>query len=440
MKWSKYNTIYESPKHGHLLFNALSGAFLDINDEPLRKTISQIMADPENFNYDDHKRLKDYLLSAAILCMDEQANINMAAYLSLKSRFDDREPVLTIIPTLDCNFRCTYCYEGKLLRPSKMSKSVSNGIKNYINSHFLGQVNKLKVQWYGGEALLEFELIKELSSYIDGLHIPYQASIVTNGSLLTIDKIAQLEALKINEIQVTLDGIEATHNKRRIAKDGNGTFKLIIDNLKLLHRWIMTNDYKITVNIRVNLDKDNKDEYNELRRYLKQEFPMFIVYPGVLMQYTTCNSNIPCFENQREVAEFYIEQYEKHGIDDLQFFPFLKGIGSCMAENPNNLIIGPSGEIHLCLKDVGDEKEIIGNILSEGRKLQQIAEYCSGYFAFSNDECKKCNVVALCGGGCPNLKYRNAKYGEKHDCCVPFKNKTILKKYLDIHYEIVKPD
>jgi uncharacterized protein len=401
----------------------------------------KIRENVDDFDFSTKEEFKDMLLSSAIICEKDIYNINFSKFYALLGRFDGYERVLTVLPTLNCNLACPYCYEGVNLRNEKMTVEVIGKLKEYIKKEYYEKIQSLKVQWYGGEPLLAFDVIQDISSYLTELQIPYTASMVTNATLLTKDKIELLDELKIREIQVTLDGMKQIHDKKRVYKNGRGTFDLIINNLSILHRYIKQKiEQDFTVNIRVNIDKFNKDEYHVVHDFIHKEFPEFIVYPGILMQYTTCSSSIPCFVDQSEVASFYIEQYEKYGVTELQFYPFLKGMRNCMAESPYTDMVGPKGEMYLCLKDVGDRNEEIGSIFNGKTNIHMIANYCNGGLTFDDKTCSDCFVIGLCGGGCANLKYRNNKYKERNDVCVPYRDTAILEKYLDIHYEIIKQE
>ncbi|MDR1984957.1 MAG: radical SAM protein [Prevotellaceae bacterium] len=437
MNWSKHNYIYKSQQHGYLLFNFLSGAFLDINDDTTRREIYKIKKDVTAYDFSDKQETYDLLNNSGIICESDENNENIVFLRSLLSKFDDETKVITIIPTLNCNLACTYCYAGKNLKHESMSDEVLQQLKKHIKEECYGKVKKIFLEWYGGEPLLGFDIIKDLTTYIKSLNIPFRASIVTNGILLTEDKIKRLIDLNITGVQITLDGKKETHDKKRKFKNGKGTYDIIMKNLTLLHSYVKQNK-KIQVSIRINIDKDNKEEYHIVHESIKKHFPLFYPYPGIITQYQTCNSNINCFNNKTEVLEYFILQYKKYRINPFQHQSVIKGTIPCMAECVNSDMIGPKGEMYLCLKDVGDEKEITGNIFTGKTNISLLAEYCSGNLTINNIKCRNCKVFWLCGGGCPNHKHRNKKYGEQHDICNPIKNTELLKKYLDLHYEIKK--
>lgn len=437
MKWSKYNYIYDSPKHGTLLFNLLSGAFVDISDSETRANIFRIKENPNNYDFSENKENYDFLISAGILCENDDDNRNVINFNILSTRFHPLARSLTIMPTLDCNLACKYCFEEANRKKGKMSSDVVKKLKELIREKYGEKKEYMNLSWFGGEPLLGFDIIEDITSYIKLLEIPFDASIITNGVLLTEDKIQKIDTLHINSIQITIDGPKEIHDTKRVFKNGQGTYDLILRNMNLLHDYV-THNKEIHVDIRINVDKQNEDKYHELYLKFKEKFPLFYVYPGIISQYQTCNNTLPCFVNAREEAQFYIDQYEKYGIIHPEFDITSKGLKSCMAECINTDLVGPRGELYLCLQDVGNKEAEIGSIFEGKNNLRLMAAYCSGNLTFNSAECRNCHVLTFCGGGCVNKRYRNIKYGDNHYICAAYKDKDMFEKYLDLHYEIKK--
>lgn len=438
MKWSKYNYIYKSPKHGTLLFNMLSGAFFDISDPETEADILKLKEDPDGYDFSDTQDSYEMLLSSGIICKDDDSNRNLLIYSLLSSRFNPNVKNLTILPTLDCNLACNYCFEEAHRCSGVMSEKVIAELKKYIKHTYHNKEEFMNLNWFGGEPLMGYSVMKELTEYIKSLDIPFAASIITNGILLNDEKIKELNDLNMKQIQITLDGDKETHDKKRVFKNGMGTYELILANMVKLHTHLEQTKEKIQVDIRINIDRENQDQYHKLFFDFKKKFPLFSVYPGIITQYQTCSTTLPCFANQREEAEFYINQYEKHGVIHPEFNISIKGLRSCMAEMESTYVVGPRGELYLCLQDVGNKDAEIGS-LSEGKNnLPLLAAYCSGNLTFNSKECRDCNILTFCGGGCVNKQYRHRKYGEQHSMCAGYKDTDIFEKYLDLHYEIKK--
>lgn len=437
MKWSKYNYMYESNKHGNLLFNFFTGVFLDINDPQTYAVILKLKNDP-NFSIsesdDDARKL---LISSGILIEDDDNLKDMMDYSIMHERFEPKNRKLTILPTLGCNLTCTYCYEQSNQHKERMSPQVVEKIKEYIRNNYLHKVEMMHLQWFGGEPLMAFDIMEDITDYIKTLNIPFIGSIVTNGVLLTDEKIKKLKSLHIEDIQITLDGTKKTHNSKRIFKNGNGTYDIIMKNINSLHYYIKDKP-RINVNIRVNVDKLNQDQYHIIWKEFHSLYPEMSVYPGILNQYQDCTQTLPCFTNHREEAEFYIKMYEQYGIVGDITNLSNQHRKNCMAEFAYTDMIGPRGEMYLCMRDVGDEKGVIGSIFTGRTNLPLISAYCSGNLTFNSPECRECDILSLCGGGCVNKKYRNKKFGEINYPCPPYKDREFLEHFLDIHYEIKK--
>lgn len=436
MIWSKYNYEYSSDKHGRLLFNYLSGAFLDINDKDLYRQICRIKANNGNCDLLDDSNLKSFFIDNGIICENDETNEDILFYNNLRLRTQQAYKTLTIVPTLDCNLKCPYCYEGLDKPHISMNGNVVKHIKQYIDTHIRKQETRLlALIWYGGEPLLEFDTIRDISEYIKQKDIPFFGDITTNGTLLTEDKLKEFDKLNIRQVQISFDGPKEHHNSKRFFANNKGTFDLLMDKCKMLNTYVGTHN-NFTVHIRINVDINNKDNSAVLFRELKNKFPLLSIYMAPLKQYHSCSNSVDCFSGDAEVLDYMISLYKDYGIDVVDYKSVLRGMRPCMAELESSIIIGPSGELYLCLNDVGDSKEIVGNIVTGEMNFSQLAKYRNGRLTTYNESCAECNLLWMCGGGCPNSQYRNKYHGERNEVCTPLKQKEMLNKYLDIRYEI----
>ena len=148
---------------------------------------------------------------------------------------------------MECNFACSYCYEknNKDSKTGKMSSSIQKALLEFIYKRAL-HCEKLEIVWYGGEPLLCQDVIESLSasiiSFCNTNNIIYDASIITNGYLLNKHSSDFLKKNKIEMLQVTIDGNEQIHNKRRPLKNGTQTYFTIVKNILPLQ-----NDFHIVV-------------------------------------------------------------------------------------------------------------------------------------------------------------------------------------------------
>ena len=152
---------------------------------------------------------------------------------------------LTLNVTEDCNMRCRYCvfsgnYKGmRTHAPKYMNFDVAKRAINYYFSHSLPQVNEVietTIGFYGGEPLLNFNLIKKCVEYVKeltkkGNNRRMIYSMTTNGTLLN-DEIIDFIAQNSFSLIISLDGPKSRHDANRIFKNGSGTFDTVIANIQ----------------------------------------------------------------------------------------------------------------------------------------------------------------------------------------------------------------
>lgn len=439
MIWTKYNYIFKSEKFGVLLYNSLTNTFVNIGDD-IYDIIVQIKSDPQHFDFSDTLRLRDVLMKMCVIYDGTNEDIeNQLKLESCLNKYNTDCRNLTIIPTLDCNFRCAYCYEKDRIKPVYMDDETENKIIEFIGKNHR-KTESLNIEWFGGEPLLAFNRIVSLTGRIKKLGIDFESGLTTNGFLLTTDKIDFLKELGISKIQITIDGTEETHNKRRPHRDNKETYSTILKNIEDIIKYSNSNNYKIALNIRVNIDDENKGEYSSIREELKHRFPTAYVYPGIVLgeeSTNKCNSS-PCVLDRRGLTQFYFEQYLDSQNDDLNYFPSRSGTLNCYATRLNDYTIGPRGEIYSCLRDVGNDEMLRGNIHDNDviTNWTVFSRFFVGVDPFEDEKCRACFYLPICGGGCPYDRVLNKYHNQAIDTCTMHKGSAVLEKMLEIHYEI----
>lgn len=263
MIWSKYSYLFQEADRFYL-YNSLSNSFAEL-DKSTYNLISRQIKDKETINISD-ECLRETLVKMKVIVENEQEEFARIKYKSLFRRFSNSLLSLTINPTLDCNFACPYCFEGK--HPQVyMSDQVEEEVISFVKRHEAAKT--LKVVWFGGEPLLAFSRMRSLTQKFLDLGLKYEAGIITNGYLLTDRVVKHLDDLCIKSIQVTIDGMKEVHNSRRCLRTGHPTFDRIIENIKYVHD-ICPN---IKLNVRVNIDHTNERDFLELyKMFQKEEF------------------------------------------------------------------------------------------------------------------------------------------------------------------------
>lgn len=426
MYWSKYNILSKSEKYGYLLFNTMSLAFIIINEQDIDMW-KKLRETPDSYtNFQNY----DFLIKARILVDNQEDDLNVYLADVLKNRYNSSDMALTILPTRGCNFGCIYCYEQD--RPNVlMNEQTEKAIVKFVCSN--SNLKRLSVVWYGGEPLLNFDSMVRLTKMFKQLNIEYSAKIVSNGYLLTKEKADLMKDLAIRNIQITFDGSEEIHNQRRFLLGGQPTYRKIMDNLK----YLLSINKEITIDIRTNIDRRNKDDYNKFYQDFKSEIndKWVTMYPGFVSDLLSSECVSPEFNISEGgyKAQFILDIFDKYGIEIKSFLPKYRR-HSCVASKYFAFVIGPEGELYKCWRMVGNQKEAIGNVNDGSFDMVKFSKYLIGADYTLDSKCLQCEFITLCGGGCPLVRMRNKYEKISLNHCCP--EKTHMEQLMELRYEM----
>lgn len=402
MHWSKYNYLF--CRDGlYFLYNSYTNNFVELSEEDfnlLRRCSSGDMSE-----LDDESR--EYLQQQYVLVNSDDDLYHKVKFQRTRARYNSKILALTIAPTLGCNFKCPYCYEvGRA--PQSMDKAVIEGLYKFIAE--FPDVDALRITWYGGEPLLMFPLIKEISQKLIRDFPDYQASMITNGYLLNEEICKMLSILKIRQIQITLDGLEDTHNQRRPHRIHNDSFQRIISNLELL----FAVDSSISVALRVNTDISNQNEFLPLYRFLNEKFrgQKLHVHPGYVTDTFSVEKNQNCMSSCDKI-NFLLKLREDNV--PVQVYPRSE-YGECTARHINSFVIGPKGELYKCWNDIGIAENTTGSIFDFSFGHATIVKYMLKADPLSSEECKECFLFPVCCGGCPYMRINSLQENNPETC------------------------
>ncbi len=371
-----------------------------------------------------------FLIKNRIIVQNQDDDLNLYLADVLKNRYNSSDVALTILPTRGCNFGCIYCYEIDR-KPIMMNETIENDVVSFVRSN--PNLKRLSVVWYGGEPLINYGSVVRLTEAFLKLGIDYSAKMVTNGYLLDKQIAEKMQYLKIRNIQITLDGPEKIHDKRRMLLNGGPTYKRIIENVKnILHI-----NPEITIDIRSNIDRRNMDDYAQFVNEFKEEISSTRVnlYPGFVSDLLSneCVSPEHNISEGGYKAQFALDLFDRYGIEIKSFLPRFRR-HSCVASKYFAFVIGPEGELYKCWRMVGSKKHVIGNVHDGVKDITAFADYIVGADYTRDSKCLSCEFIALCGGGCPlvRLRNRNEKLDLNH-CCP---EKSHMEKLMEMRYEM----
>lgn len=366
----------------------------------------------------DDKELISVLLQQGIL-VDENINeISKYKYFFYNKIFNKETLNVTIAPTMQCNFSCPYCFEGNNKNFSQMSEEIENRIVQFLIKQ--NEKKKITISWFGGEPLLAFNKILSISSKLDENNISYSASMITNGSLLREDIIKKLPTLHLTHIQISLDGVGEEHDQNRHYKNGRSSFDDICQNIEKL---LELTDIKLY--LQVGVDNSKPDSYRNVYFYIKEKFPKALatkqieIGANVIKNRTNFDIKNKCFSKkqlfEKDLRELKDQIYEN-------FSPGLPLLSSpCMYRLPYILAIDSKGYIYHCLEHLGQPSLSIGNITIGKLSSMKLSNMAFSADPFLDEECLHCNVLPICGGGCP-IDRMKEKGKEKKSYCSYYKD------------------
>lgn len=293
-----------------------------------------------------------------------------------------------IFTTSACNATCFYCYE-KGLRGYTMSQDIALETAKFIVSH-IKSGEKLRIEWFGGEPLLNVKAIDTISDYLTE-HLPvgvdYYSTIVTNGSKITrsvIEKMFRCWSLK--RVQITIDGVAEKYEK--VKGLGLGSFDRIIQIIGLLV------EANIKVDIRVNYDSSNIEDIKEVIRFFSTYHykDRITLYAAKIFSEQTSRGYFDLEKETLEIESLLYELGLKRGVDLLPK-TFVTG---CMATFPGFYTIDPDGKLFKC-----DRKLLEGNIVASVSDYEEENLYVHRWNDLEvESKCQSCALYPMCWGGC----------------------------------------
>jgi len=390
---SKYNIARTFEDGYTVIFNTLYDGVvvLDSKETELYNHVD----DRCSFNESD---IILFLLGILILnSEDEESIINIQRDELLFNR--KGTPIITILPTQACNARCEYCFAEHNEKITISLQTIDDIIAYFVNNFHSG--NKVIIRWFGGEPLLAKDAISKITNGIDKAFrgaLQFDSIMFTNGSLLT-DKIIEIAKKEwhLKKIQLTIDGYEHEHNRRKNYNDADVNYykKTINDISQLL-------ECGIGVDCRVNLDKDNIQQIDQILTDLNpyKDNPLFRARLTILRP-SDCGYNIFNFIRPDDLEWAYGIIYRKlfsYGfLNDIKLILPQRRKESCISKSLNKVIIGADGKLYKCLQQVLSEEHSVGTLNSGIMPGDFVDKYCKKNI---HSECNICVFLPLCVGGC----------------------------------------
>ena len=317
----------------------------------------------------------------------------------------------------DCNLKCKYCFaeEGEYHgKRSLMSLEVGKAAIDFIIKNS-GARRNLEVDFFGGEPLMNFDVVKEVVKYgreQEKLHNKnFRFTITTNGILLDDDKMQFINE-NMHNVVLSIDGRKEVNDNMRPKAGGQGSYDTIVPKFQKLADSRNQTDYFV----RGTFTKHNLDFAEDVMHLADLGFKQISVEPVVAedtMNYAITEEDIPKIYDEYEKLAKLIYERRKAG-DWFNFFHFnidLKG-GPCVVKRlagcgsgTEYLAVTPEGDLYPCHQFVGMEEFKMGTVY-EGVTDEKRREEFSACNVYSKPDCKKCWAKFYCSGGCAANAYQ----------------------------------
>jgi uncharacterized protein len=456
MQSSRYNIILNGPeKDQFIIFNPLSGA-MDIFNSHAVKLLNLASDKAINETFQDffaHCKMSGYIYSDYQEEQKELENVEKKL-----NELHSREPLsIALYVTYLCNLHCTYCFQSDsahskvdVLTPEmidSMFETISDFQKRKEN------FRKPDITIVGGEPLLAGSRYQSAVQKILQLcsKNEYNAQIITNGTNL-YGYSEMLSHYPVKFVQVTLDGIEEVHDKRRVFSDGTGSFQKIITGVD------QALDKGIHIEIRINVDRKTIDNLPDLgdfitdKGWLEKGIGVHIHFVNEFgsecctpekkaCPERECDTSILNFSSLNKLLQMVSEKKQTSfmRIDNplVRYFECISGERSlprpsfkfCPATKGNQISLDPFGNIFSCCCMNACELEVfkLGSYFPKLCWNENIFRTFANRSVTSLSLCKKCSLALLCGGGCTRLVLKQHKDLKNDSVCPPMVDMSYLQ-------------
>ena len=316
----------------------------------------------------------------------------------------------------DCNLACRYCFAGEGEYKgdrSLMSLEVGKKALDFLIANS-GNRRNLEVDFFGGEPLMNFDVVKELVAYgreLEKTHDKhFRFTLTTNGVLLR-DDVIEFANKEMDNIVLSIDGRKEVHDHMRPFKNGKGSYDFILDKFKKVAE--SRNQQKYYV--RGTFTHYNLDFVKDVLSLADEGFEQISVEPvvaGPEEPYAIREEDIPQIcEGYDELAkEMLKRKKEGRGFNFFHYMIDLSG-GPCVYKRLSGcgsgteyLAVTPWGDLYPCHQFVGEEEFCLGNV-DDGivnTEMRDTFKLCNVY---AKEECRNCFAKFYCSGGCAANAY-----------------------------------
>ncbi len=342
-------------------------------------------------------------------------------YRDFVADFAKRETVvkaLCLHVAHDCNLACRYCFAGEGEyhgERSLMSLEVGKKALDLL-VRSSGNRRNLEVDFFGGEPLMNFDVVKQLVAYGRSLEEKhdkkFRFTLTTNGMLLN-DEILEFANKEMGNLVLSIDGRKEINDKMRPRRGGQGSYDEIVPKfIKAAESRDQMNYY-----VRGTYTHDNLDFSEDVKHLAGLGFKQISVEPVVApadKEYAIKEEDVPQLLKEYDILAKYLLDRKRAG-EGVNFFHFMidltqgpcayKRLSGC-GSGTEYLAVAPNGDLYPCHQFVGMTDFIMGNV-DTGVTNEKLREKFARCNVYSRKECSSCFAKLYCSGGCAANAYNH---------------------------------
>ena len=315
-----------------------------------------------------------------------------------------------------CNLNCAYCFasQGKYQgERALMSLEVGKRALDFLIENS-GSRRNLEVDFFGGEPLMNFDVVKEMVAYARGREKEtgkhFRFTLTTNGVLID-DDVIEFANREMSNVVLSLDGRKEIHDRYRVDYAGKGSWERIVPKFQKLVEARGGKNYYM----RGTFTHANPDFLKDIQTMLDLGFTELSMEPVV------CDPEDPSaltmedmpivMEQYEQLAQLMLERHREgkpftfyHYMIDLKGGPCIyKRVSGC-GSGTEYMAVTPWGDLYPCHQFVGDEKFKLGNIF-DGVDNHEVRNEFAACNVYARPECADCWAKLYCSGGCAANAY-----------------------------------
>lgn len=295
-----------------------------------------------------------------------------------------------------------------------MSAEVGKKALDFLIKNSGNRIN-LEVDFFGGEPLMNFDVVKEIVSYGRELekthHKKFRFTMTTNGVLLN-DDIMEFLNKEMSNVVLSIDGRKEVHDHMRPTQNGKGSYDLILPKFQKFAKMRGDKSYYV----RGTFTRNNLDFCKDVLHMADLGFDEISIEPVVAEDgesHAIREEDLPVIFEQYDLLAKEMIKREKEG-NGFTFFHFMIDLtgGPCVAKRLSGcgsgteyLAVTPWGDLYPCHQFVGEEDFLLGNVYDGVKRMDLVNEF-KGCNVYTKEKCKKCFARFYCSGGCAANSYK----------------------------------